>query len=90
MGVETKKSGGNAYNVGLDQETTILELARLIARLSPIPGLKVTHRPPNAARQALFRAHGHCDISKMERLGWRPRILPEAGFERTLRYFIQS
>ncbi len=82
--------GGNAYNVGLDQETTILELARLIARLSPTPGLKVTHQPPSTARQALFRAHGHCDISKMEGLGWRPRILPEAGFARTLRYFTES
>lgn len=82
--------GGNAYNVGLDQETTILELARLIAGLSPTPGLSVSHQPPNTARQALFRAHGHCDISKMERLGWRPTILPEAGFERTLRYFTES
>lgn len=81
---------GNAYNVGLDRETTILELARLIARLSPTPGLEVRHQPPSSARQALFRAHGHCDISKMERLGWRPTILPEAGFEKTMRYFTQS
>ncbi len=81
--------GGNAYNVGLDQETTILELARLIARLSPQPGLQVKHLPPNPERQALFRAGGHFDLAKMEHLGWRPTILPEAGFERTLRYFLQ-
>lgn len=82
--------GGSAYNVGLDQETTILELAKLIARLSPTPGLQVRHPPPSPARQALFRTGGHFDITKMERLGWRPTILPEAGFERTLRYFLQS
>lgn len=82
--------GGSAYNVGLDQETTILDLARLIARLSPTPGLKVKHLPPSTERQALFRAGGHFDLARMERLGWRPVILPEEGFGRTLRYFIES
>jgi nucleoside-diphosphate-sugar epimerase len=82
--------GGNAYNVGLDQETTILELAKLIARLSATPGLQVKHPPLNPARQALFRSSGHFDLGKMEGLGWRPTILPKEGFERTLRYFTQS
>lgn len=82
--------GGNAYNVGLDQETTILELAKLIARLSPTPDLQVIHLPANPERQALFRSSGHFNLSRMEGLGWRPSILPEAGFARTLRYFIQS
>lgn len=82
--------GGNAYNVGLDQETTILELAKMIAGLSPTAGLTVRHPPPNPERQALFRVGGHFDLAKMEKLGWRPTTLPEAGFGRTLRYFIQS
>lgn len=82
--------GGNAYNVGLDEETTILELAKLIAGLSPTPNLKVSHLPPNSARQALFRSGGHFDLLKMECLGWRPAILPDEGFARTLRYFIES
>jgi UDP-glucuronate decarboxylase len=82
--------GGNAYNVGLDQETTILELARLIAGLSPTPGLQVKHPPASLERQALFRVGGHFNLAKMERLGWRPSILPEVGFARTLRYFLQS
>jgi UDP-glucuronate decarboxylase len=80
---------GQPYNVGLDQETTILELAQLIARLSPVAGLQVKHPPANPDRQALFRSGGHFDLAKMERLGWRPNILPEAGFKRTLRYFTQ-
>lgn len=82
--------GGNAYNVGLDQETTIFDLARLIARLSPTPGLEVRCPPHSSTRQALFRTGGHFCLGKMERLGWRPTISPEVGFERTLRYFIQS
>jgi nucleoside-diphosphate-sugar epimerase len=82
--------GGNAYNVGLDQETTILELAKLIAGLSPTPGLVVRHPPASPERQALFRSSGHFDLAKIERLGWRPQVLPEAGFARTLRYFTQA
>ncbi|WP_342651040.1 NAD-dependent epimerase/dehydratase family protein [Pseudomonas sp. REB1044] len=82
--------GGNAYNVGFDQETTILELARLIARMSSTPGLKVIHPAPTGNRQALFRSGGHFDLAKMERLGWRPQTMPQEGFARTLRSFIQS
>lgn len=81
---------GAAYNVSLDQEITILELALLVARLSPTPGLKVKHPPSAPARQSLFRSCGHCDISKLEKLGWRPTIMPAEGFERTLRYFIDN
>lgn len=81
--------GGNAYNVGMDQEITILELAKLIAGLSPTVGLKVKHPPLVPERQALFRGGGHFDLSKIENLGWRPITLPEAGFGRTLRYFTQ-
>ncbi|GAA6130730.1 NAD-dependent epimerase/dehydratase family protein [Halopseudomonas sabulinigri] len=80
---------GDAYNVGMDEETTILELARLIARLSPNPDLEVVCQAPTSQRQALFRAGGHFDLKKIELLGWRPTTLPEAGFERTLRYFTQ-
>jgi nucleoside-diphosphate-sugar epimerase len=81
---------GNAYNVGMDQETTILELAQLIARLSPTPDLEVTCQPASSQRQALFRAGGHFNLEKIEALGWRPTTTPEEGFERTLRYFIQN
>jgi nucleoside-diphosphate-sugar epimerase len=81
---------GNAYNVGMDQETTILELARLIARLSPTPDLEVACQPATLDRQALFRAGGHFDLAKIGLLGWRPTTQPEAGFERTLRYFTQN
>jgi nucleoside-diphosphate-sugar epimerase len=81
---------GNAYNVGRDKETTILDLAKLIAQLSPTIGLQVRHPPRNPARQALFRSAGHFDLHKMERLGWRPTTPPEIGFKRTLRYLTQS
>ena len=81
---------GKAYNVGMDRELTILELARLVAGLSPHPGLQVTLPPPSASRQAEFRSSGHFDISRMAGLGWLPTTEPEVGFQRTLRYFTQS
>lgn len=79
---------GQAYNVGMDQEMTILELAELVARLSPHPDIQVRRPPPSPGRKAEFRSSGHFNLARMERLGWRPGILPEAGFQRTLRYFL--
>lgn len=82
--------GGKAYNVGMDKEMTILELARLVAGLSPHPGLQVRLPPPSGNRQAEFRSNGHFDISRMAQMGWCPTTEPEVGFQRMLRYFTHS
>jgi len=79
--------GGQAYNVGMDEEISILELAKLIARLSPTAGIEVKHPPLNPERQALFRTGGHFDLRKIAQLGWQPSTALERGFARTLRYF---
>ncbi|SDI27688.1 Nucleoside-diphosphate-sugar epimerase [Pseudomonas flavescens] len=81
---------GQAYNVGMDREMTILQLARLVARLSAHPGLQVRLPPEHAERQAEFRSSGHFDLARMARLGWRPTTEPEQGLQRTLRYFSPS
>lgn len=77
---------GSAYNVGIDQEMTILEMAQLIARLSPHPGLEVRHAGAGAQTKE-FRPNGHFDLSKMAALGWQPITSPEIGFSRMVRYF---
>lgn len=80
---------GAAYNVGMDREITILDLARLLARLAPRKDTQVL-LPANASSlPPAARSSGHFDISKMGALGWRPTTTPETGFERTLRYFMQ-
>lgn len=82
--------GGQAYNVGMDREMTILELARLVTGLSPHPGLQVRVPAQSSNRQAEFRSSGHFDLARMEQMGWRPTTEPEAGFQRMLRYFTHS
>jgi nucleoside-diphosphate-sugar epimerase len=80
---------GAAYNVGMDREMTILELAQLMSRLAPRKDTQVL-QPANASSlPPAARSSGHFDISKIGGLGWRPTTTPEAGFERTLRYFMQ-
>ena len=81
---------GRAYNVGMDREMTILELARLVARLSPYPGLQVRLPEQSGSRHAEFRPSGHFDLARMAQMGWRPTTEPETGFQRTLRYFTHS
>ncbi|MBU0623106.1 MAG: NAD-dependent epimerase/dehydratase family protein [Gammaproteobacteria bacterium] len=79
---------GAAYNVGMDQEMTILDLAMLLARLAPRKGTQVL-LPENASSlPPAARSSGHFDISKIGKLGWRPTTTPEAGFQRTLSYFL--
>lgn len=81
---------GTAYNVGMDREMTILELAQLIARLAPRKDTQVLLPECASSLPPAARPSGHFDISKIGKLGWRPTTTPEAGFVRTLRYFMQS
>lgn len=79
---------GEAYNVGMDEEMTILALAELMASLAPRPDTRVILPEKGREIRPKVRSNGHFDIAKMARLGWRPTTPPEAGFERTLRYFL--
>ena len=78
---------GAAYNVGMDKEMTIFELANLLARLAPRKGTRVLLPEDGMTIPPAARSSGHFDISKIRALGWYPSTLPETGFERTLRYF---
>jgi UDP-glucuronate decarboxylase len=79
---------GAAYNVGMDKEMTILELANLLARLAPRKDTRVLLPEGGKTLPSAARSSGHFDISKIGELGWQPTTPPEIGFERTLRYFI--
>ncbi len=78
---------GQAYNVGAEQETTILDLANLIINISKNNDIKVkfTNQYDKNIRQS-----GHFNIDKMKSIGWNPNIRPEFGFERLYRYFLLS
>ncbi|MDD4882217.1 MAG: hypothetical protein PHX10_11625, partial [Gallionellaceae bacterium] len=79
---------GAAYNVGMDSEMTILELAELLARLAPRQGTQVILPAKGKEVRANVRSNGHFDIAKIGHLNWRPTTSPAVGFERTLRYFL--
>jgi GDP-L-fucose synthase len=66
-------------NIGCGEDISILELARLIARIVGYRGEIVTDptQPDGTPRKLM-------DIEKIHRLGWRHRISLEEGIQRTL------
>jgi nucleoside-diphosphate-sugar epimerase len=79
---------GEAYNVGMDSELSVRELAELLAGMFPERRLKV-QLPDDVAlpARANVRAQGVFDLSKIGRLGWRPSTPPEQGFRRMIDYY---
>ncbi len=72
-------SGEGHVNVGSGQEISILELARLVARLAGFEGDIVTDpsKPDGTPRKLM-------DTSRLFAMGWRPRISLEEGIRRTI------
>ncbi|MBL8918792.1 MAG: NAD-dependent epimerase/dehydratase family protein [Myxococcaceae bacterium] len=77
------------YNVGNDTaEVSVLELARLIAALSPKrPSVTAQPRVEGAGYLASTVARNCPDTSRLRALGWSPDIDVQTGFDRTLRSF---
>jgi GDP-L-fucose synthase len=78
----THYSGESPVNVGSGSEVTILELAKLIARVVGYSGSVATDpsKPDGTPRKLL-------DSSKLMKLGWRPRIELEDGLASTYAWF---
>lgn len=72
-------SGHEHVNVGSGQEVSILELMRMIARLSDYSGKIVTDtsKPDGTPRKLM-------DSSKLADMGWQPSIALEEGVARTI------
>jgi GDP-L-fucose synthase len=78
----THYSGDMHVNVGFGIDLTILELARLIARVVGFTGQISTDRsrPDGAPRKLL-------DTGKLRDLGWQPKIGLEEGLSSTYQWF---
>jgi GDP-L-fucose synthase len=78
----THYSGEEHVNVGCGSDLTILELARLIARVVGFTGEISTDRskPDGTPRKLL-------DTSKLRSLGWQPKIGLEEGLASTYQWF---
>ena len=80
-----KGVAGEAYNVGVTEETRILDLARkLIAVAAKEDCLSVKPRTLANSLQAA-RGSGHFAIDKIGALGWTPRIDLDVGLARLLK-----
>ena len=76
----TKGKAGEVYNIGNDSETNILDLAKLIKELTKSSSeIHFKDLPENDPKR---RA---ADITKMRKLGWRPKISLEEGITNTIK-----
>ncbi len=82
-----KGQDGEAYNIGNDNEMSILELANTLVKVFPEKGLRVIRkeRVENGGYLQSKITRACPDISKIRALGWEPKYSIEDGFERTIR-----
>ncbi|HEX5393754.1 MAG TPA: NAD-dependent epimerase/dehydratase family protein [Rhodocyclaceae bacterium] len=79
---------GEAYNLGAENEMTMLELATLVAELAGGPAYPIARQAANASLPPAPRKAGHFDIGKLKALGWQPTTPPAAGFRRMLDHYL--
>jgi nucleoside-diphosphate-sugar epimerase len=80
-----KGRNGEAYNIGAEKETSILELANVLVRLFPENNIKIIKNPakqPVNTRSLIQRSL--LDISKIKSLGWEPAFDLDKGCQRTM------
>ncbi|MGA7521610.1 MAG: NAD-dependent epimerase/dehydratase family protein [Acidobacteriaceae bacterium] len=80
---------GEAYNVGSDVETSVLDLAETLTRLFPERHCRVIRkeRVPGDEYIPSAVAGGHFDLTKIRGLGWEPTTGIEEGFRRTVKSY---
>lgn len=85
-----KGTDGEAYNVGSDRETSVLELAELLCELFPDRGSRVERRERKAGDPYIPSGQlgGHFDLSKIRSLGWQPTTGIREGFRRTVESYL--
>ena len=72
-------------NVGMGEDLSILELARLVARITGFEGEIVLDpsKPDGTPRKLL-------DVSRLRALGWQPRISLDEGIRSTYAWFVEN
>ena len=71
-------------NVGTGTDVTIRELAEMVQRLTGFTGsLRFDPSKPDGTPRKLL------DVSRLTRLGWRPRYTLESGLVDAYRWFVE-
>lgn len=78
-------SGNDFFNVGYGQEVTILELANMIKKVTGYEGEIVmdASKPDGTPRKLT-------DISRLNALGWQPKITLEEGLKQTYEWYLAN
>jgi len=82
---------GEAYNVGNPhQEFSVKELATTLVKIFPEKSLKLVMNPEFANQGYLSSSVNRIlpDISKLQKLGWKPKVDVKTGFRRTILSYI--
>jgi len=82
-----KGTNGEAYNVGNPyQEYSVKELATTLINLFPDKSLKILINPVSSSSEYFPSTINRIlpDISKLQALGWSPKVDVKAGFNRTI------
>lgn len=76
---------GQMLNVGTGEEISILDLARLIAKVVGFKGEVATDtsKPDGTPRKL-------CDTARLRALGWKPKITLEDGIGSTYEWFLEN
>lgn len=77
--------GNEFFNVGYGKEVTILQLAKLIQKITGFQGEIVMDpsKPDGTMRKVV-------DISRLKSLGWEPKIDLETGIRNTYAWFLEK
>jgi len=87
-----KGKNGEAYNVGnSNEEVSILGLADILINLYPEESLKVIRQEGNSNIYLKSSITRNCpDVSKVNSLGWKPKIKIAEGFKKTIDSFLNK
>jgi len=86
---------GEAFNVATGVETPNGDLVRRICRLVDQLVPNLPHAPSTTLIRNVEDRPGHderyaLDTAKIERLGWRPRVMLDDGLEQTVRWYVEN
>ena len=77
---------GQIFNLGAPDHVSLLDTARLLAKVSPGAKFELVPFPPD--RKAIDIGDYYADFSKIRReLGWIPQVPLAEGLRRSLDYF---
>jgi len=77
-----KGRSGEVYNLGSDQEITMMDLATQIKKTT-----RTTARVSRILRPSHDHNSRHPDLAKITKLGWKQTVDLEEGLQRTIQYF---